>query len=499
MVDSQPKHKPNEKHTLDEVLKSLKDLVRNEVLDKSPPPAAASVPVAKPASSPSMGMGEIISSLEDLLDTDLTFEDKPKQPVTAAPPPAPEDSAPAAAAPELDEALEIEMTGEGAPQPAPNFPDEMSDEDIAKALADIELEMGIDAAPAPTAPAAELEFLDADDADAPITPAADDAAPALELTVQEPPAEAAEEGQRELPLTAFRRPPAATQDAAPVADTEPEEIAAAPPPTEPIDEKSETIELTSAPMEPAATNDAAPPAAIDSDFTIDFAPAQPHAQTAPPSDDELAPPPWEDDGTFERAEPPVHRGSRESAHGSSPSPSGGRNEDGGGFPDTSMFQPDAPGGSLGESIELDISGFSTSEPEPPPATETPGAEQQSAPLPNTEVIETVVEIIESETEVIEMAPDTLVPLPPGEIPVLKNVAVEGRTEPVPHPAETFTLELSPPAPLPPAPSSRDLHQVAVRVIAKLNIELRKAGKPPLDAKTINRLQQLLKEAMERKQ
>jgi hypothetical protein len=74
-------------------------------------------------------------------------------------------------------------------------------------------------------------------------------------------------------------------------------------------------------------------------------------------------------------------------------------------------------------------------------------------------------------------------LPLDNIPVLEDVA------------------LAPPKvnkPAPVSPSSPDrMREVAVRVIARLNIELRKAGKPPLDAKTVHRLQQLLREAMEK--
>jgi hypothetical protein len=463
MADTQPKHKPNEKHTLDEVLKSLKDLVRNEVLDKAQPPAAEPAPaaLARPGPSPSMGMGEIISSLEDLLDTDLTFEDKPKQPV--APPPAAKDIEPG-----LDETPEV--IAQAAP-PAASFPEEMSDEDIAKALADIELEMNNEVAPTPALQADEPEFLDPDE-EIVLMPAADEPAPALELTVQEPSTDAAEEEQGELPLTTFKRPPVEHRDTASspaiAEESLDEEILAAPAPApaEATDETPAAIEPTLAP-EPVAPAETAPAAPTDIEFAVDFAPTPSQTQPAPPADDDLAPPPWEDDGMLERAEPPA----------SSAADSGGM---------------------LGESIELDISGFSSNAPEAPAALDAPSDETPSAPLPPTELIEPDVKLIESETEVIEMAPDTLLSLPAGEIPVLKNIAVEGPAQSAPPPAEAFTLELSPPAPSAPAPSSRDLHQVAVRVIAKLNIELRKAGKPPLDAKTVNRLQQLLKEAMDKK-
>ncbi len=64
-----------------------------------------------------------------------------------------------------------------------------------------------------------------------------------------------------------------------------------------------------------------------------------------------------------------------------------------------------------------------------------------------------------------------------EIPVLKEVA---------------DLNAPPPPPLPDVAQARD---IAIRVIARLNIERRRNGEPPLDIKTIERLQQYLAEAL----
>jgi hypothetical protein len=81
----------------------------------------------------------------------------------------------------------------------------------------------------------------------------------------------------------------------------------------------------------------------------------------------------------------------------------------------------------------------------------------------------------AKAETTAAAPTTAV------IPVLNDVAV-----PPPQAA----------LPIPPSPDT--VRETAVRVIAKLNIELRKAGEKPLSAKTVMRLQQLLHEAMEKK-
>lgn len=59
MSDSRdkPKHQPSPKHTLEEVLRSLQDLVRNELAEDQPPeakdrPAKKSAPVKSPEKSP---------------------------------------------------------------------------------------------------------------------------------------------------------------------------------------------------------------------------------------------------------------------------------------------------------------------------------------------------------------------------------------------------------------------------------------------------------------
>lgn len=71
--------------------------------------------------------------------------------------------------------------------------------------------------------------------------------------------------------------------------------------------------------------------------------------------------------------------------------------------------------------------------------------------------------------------------PDPELPVLKEVAAE--------------IPQSPPLPLPEAAQARE---IAIRVIARLNIERRRAGEAPLEIKTIERLQQYLAEALTRR-
>jgi hypothetical protein len=534
-----PKHKPNEKHTLDEVLKSLNDLVRGNVLDKpsaSPAPAAKK-PAAppKPAASSQADMSDILKSLENLLDDDLNPHDRP-----AAPKPAPLAHTPKAKQPEPAKPV----TRKPKPEPEPPntaatsaASDVLSEADLVKALEEIsfDTDFALDVKNAE----AEIEAIDAaalPEPDSIVFDETETLAPEPELIMETPAADvglthestdlAQSDTHNELSFDA-------SGDAAdgfgsveneieaappPAADTGLEfteqEINPAPPPAnvasglEVVEARPNTMsladELASIDF---AVDDLEPARAPSSDdFSVEFTPSkkskprqdeptpEPVSTEAPateeieaaapieeieaplpagdfsfeetqpdsapaiePQAEDLAPPPSTDNYSdiIERAEPPV-------------TPVGGGN---------SL-------GSLGEFKELDFSDsnsgsidFTTSElteiesepvaePAPPaPKTATVSATPKPKPKP---------------------APE------PKEIPVLKDVAVS-------PPAEDFSLQLSPPirpTVKKPAAEPQDLHQTAVRVIAKLNIELRKSGKPPLDAKAIYRLQQLLKEALE---
>lgn len=120
MTDFDPeklKHKPNEKHTLDEVLKSLQDLIHNDLLkgeaaraqpvpaDSAPTADATPVPDTRPAPENSdaplpaadIPLGTVVQSLEELVHKDLALPDEsgqvpmtaPDAVVPAAAPPAP--------------------------------------------------------------------------------------------------------------------------------------------------------------------------------------------------------------------------------------------------------------------------------------------------------------------------------------------------------------------------------------------------------------------------
>lgn len=113
MTDFDPdklKHRPNEKHTLEEVLKSLQDLIHNDLLRGAGPSPAATehdttVPTetapAAPASTTlpaDMPFGSVVESLEELVAKDLAVtDDEATTPPTA--PVAEDISQPASDAP----------------------------------------------------------------------------------------------------------------------------------------------------------------------------------------------------------------------------------------------------------------------------------------------------------------------------------------------------------------------------------------------------------------
>jgi hypothetical protein len=131
MTDFDPdklKHKPNEKHTLEEVLKSLQDLIHNDLLrgetqrmeepaapEPDPAPATEEAPTAAapeeadPAAAipdvsipaADMPLGAVVQSLEELVKNDLALPDEMGQiPAAATPDPEPPAApAPAPAAP----------------------------------------------------------------------------------------------------------------------------------------------------------------------------------------------------------------------------------------------------------------------------------------------------------------------------------------------------------------------------------------------------------------
>lgn len=89
MADDRPKHKPQKKHTLDEVLKSLQDLIRNDLIAAARVAGSAepvALPPAEPASSTPAPdpFHSALDTLDTLIDHELV---EPAKQARAAPAP----------------------------------------------------------------------------------------------------------------------------------------------------------------------------------------------------------------------------------------------------------------------------------------------------------------------------------------------------------------------------------------------------------------------------
>lgn len=74
MTDDTPKHKPQKKHTLDEVLKSLQDLIRNDLISAPPAPTPADPPPTYTTDNPEptpASLDNALDTLDRLIDREL--------------------------------------------------------------------------------------------------------------------------------------------------------------------------------------------------------------------------------------------------------------------------------------------------------------------------------------------------------------------------------------------------------------------------------------------
>lgn len=385
MADDKPKHKPQAKRTLEEVLRSLKDLVRNDLTGDVPGSASRPAPPAPPPSPDEPeSFNEALSRLDDIIDRKLIQPARSTAP--AAPPPAP-------AAPETD--LEIDWD-DSDPLPAP------------------------DAAPPPT--------------DRPAADAADAAerVPALD----------AANGDGEYGVDTEPAGPAAAPDpdAAALAALDAIELGprpgAEPPPSAGV---QETFAFPDARRDPTSSGDGCgdepergpdAPAQPDDDVPLLLAPGALEREPTPPGE---AAHPHAAGAVQEHVDIELEPESR---------PMSGEHGD------------DAPGADAapGTNAARPVA----EEPRMPPTPERSPGPAPAAP-----------------------GNDAAPPRLEDEIPVLQDVA----------PGE------APPAgALPDVAHARD---IAIRVIARINIERRKAGETPLDIRTIERLQRYLAEALTR--
>ncbi|HEY5682041.1 MAG TPA: hypothetical protein VIR61_00005, partial [Sulfuricaulis sp.] len=130
----------------------------------------------------------------------------------------------------------------------------------------------------------------------------------------------------------------------------------------------------------------------------------------------------------------------------------------------------------------------TPEPEPEPEPET------TAPAPEAPALEAKTETPPT-TEPPDVTGETLAPTSPAsheldDIPVLKDVVAQPGDNKRRKPTATPAME----SPLPAPDRARE---IVVRAVAKLNVEMRKSGSAGLDTRTILRLQQLIRQELER--
>ncbi|HYA39122.1 MAG TPA: hypothetical protein VEI74_12720 [Candidatus Methylomirabilis sp.] len=530
---SKYKHKPSPKHTLEEVLKSLQDLIRNDLLDAKsavgnaePPPNSdagesqsgqPTLEMEKPAleratpvreefapTTPESGpinLDAVMRSLKDLVSNELdTGEesapaiDAEPETIDAPPPPfdaqqaqpdageiAPEEYTPEEFTP-LDEELTLDETAEAAPAPPPTsampeLPGEISEELI------IEREP----VPAPEPPAKTES----------VGPEITKAGAQQELPFDAPP----------LPAVEARLPPREPAPASPL-PTSPEPA---------VDAEAVMPETSGEP--PAITLAVEPEAALptidveesfDAGVYFDTTPASAesaspgsvattiHAEVTPvtpePARPDEPPPPEE--------KPPLELAIEPTVESTLTMPSVDFETVDLKPPQESAAPPVAAESPMPENPPPATASETTMTPEttPAPATETPPAPEIKSE-PDNEAVQTATLELTASAPGVEASPETAAETPStpagspppfnlDDIPVLKEVVA---------PPAGSALQTVPPLPgaEPRRPSPDRARDLVVRAVAKLNIEMRRTGGVGLDTKTILRLQQLIREELEK--
>lgn len=594
--DPKYKHKPSEKHTLEEVLKSLQDLIRNDLAEgaaaagkQEPAPAeprqhedtARGMTEAKPRHENTAGLREdfapvspgsgpvnldaVMRSLKDLIGNELNVGDEPKPPesksvvheeylaaeekieeyipdelgqledeLNIGEPAAPEQAASESPhdepfAPEgiieeitperftpLDEELTLEELAEVAPltpdaaEPTPPRDESPAHEEIVEAslpeeFVPLDEELTFEkppeiASPAPVLPETpelpgeiSLELLGEPETTPPAiteTPPAmkEDIAPGTqhEIFFEEPPTPSGEPQAAPTDSVSASEPelaPQAIQE--PVADVSQSPAEETALPTIEVEESFDTGNYFDGAALSAENSPAALEEIILQDMEISNAPGTtpPAVETSPaaPTDvvpaPESPPAPVEKKVTLEIVEEPTSDGS-----------------------------PKA-------SVDFDALGLEPSQPEqapPPVVADIPAPEAESpvttakpdatpAPKPKPPKAVEKTPTVETKAETAPRPAQPPAPAEPGttktpptlnldDIPVLNEVvAPPAGSAPVAKPD-------APPSTLPAPDRARD---IVVRAVAKLNVEMRKTGGAGLDTKTILRLQQLIRQELEK--
>ncbi|GEM_PF-2335982 len=574
MATTRPKHKPNEKHTLDEVLKSLQDLVRNKVLEKPVPSPTPRTPSGPAPAAAKEDVRSIISSLEDLLSNDLSPEER--KPARAVTPPTPKAAAPVAPAPVAktpppvqtpktpppkleafsDDEFELptfedastEETGHLEPKAAEAWSTDAFDEPV------VEADISADAAPAPIK-AIEYDAINFVDEPVPAeatasTPSASHDAPPevnavapLELALKQPKASttAGKLQQQELALTLDDDQPD-NEPALPAIEVEEttwdpeaeaafaasltaelqttaEEISAAPAPAD-DGRQSNSLSVDFVPgagsiadeateISEALTTEASPTPNAGG-LSVEYTPTK--KITSKEVDTEVNEEVLEESLTLTSPAPPSQKANAPEELEDLTPP----------LPEEVVISAEARPGN----IESPAEPFGSMSAIDNDAQLGDGAELLDLSAPEAEM-GTSASSLTFEDEVIEAAPapaPAAVSQPPdaeeivaAPAPAPKPTATTTKPQPAPTPkpaAPTPATRVAddipvledvhlaaPPAPklAPPVPAPANVRDMAIKVIAKLNIELRKSGEQTLSPKLVNRLQQLLGETLKQKE
>jgi hypothetical protein len=511
--DPKYKHKPSEKHTLEEVLKSLQDLIRNDLLDNNQaaaeksgsapipneekPPREYTAPVREdfapvnPAAGP-VNLDAVMRSLKDLVSNELNVGGEPAAAEESSPSRTEDHDALENLADEfvpLDEELTFEESMEIVPPPltAPTMP-EIPGEISAEMLSEPEAEV----APSPPAPVPEIEANIAPDTQ-------------HQLLFEEAPPPATE-------------PEPSTPDLAPNRGLEPE--------TGTDDIAPEMTQETAVQDFPDASGDALPTIDVEETFDENAYFEAEARQTEASSTD-----------TQETQEivlsalgaslepettPPANGEAQVPAENLAPA-----SESASGKPGIKLEIADEPAtGNLMNipSVDFDVVEFELPHEEPSPPSQTieipvptdatfaqeltlepgpgaippPSAETKPGATPETEKVPDTATTPPATGEPHKPAPATEPPTtletPESfnldDIPVLHEVVA-------PPAGSALAGEPVPPTTEPPLPAPDRARDIVVRAVAKLNVEMRKSGVAGLDTKTILRLQQLIRRELEK--
>ncbi|MFL6647322.1 MAG: hypothetical protein ACJ8KO_05115 [Sulfurifustaceae bacterium] len=536
--DDKLKHKPQTKHTLSEVLKSLQDLIRNDLVPtkvESPAPlstAPQKTSTLPPAREPDSfhdaldQLDHIITHniiepveraretpLEPLLpdeEIEIEWEDDDKsaapieETIEAAPPPTsaktidlaslePETAAVEIQSADADERAVTEIEVELAPPPADPTPEPVAHtEGVVEAT-------GVSQSAESQAPTVS----DAQDTFPFSEPQAEDEVPTLDLAAVD--SASLEELTLTLEATSLETHPAAAEtEKPPTLELEPEhpreaapttaadtESHAPPPPVAdkknaPTPADSNVIEWQSPSLTKTATPHTATPKAVDAAKTAAPSPPKPAAATtstpkpdkaqtsaAPPSAPRpVSPATPTSPSVAARPEPPKRPA--EPPRAAPPKPQ------------QPATKPPAPK----QAATKPLSPVERAIKQAAPPELTVGRSGQEPARPASPTSKTVSPPGQAKPASPATASKPAAATQPPAKPATKPVAPE-QTE-IPVLKEIAELAALSATPLPEPEQARD---IAIRVIARLNIERRKAGEMPLDIKTIERLQQYLAEAL----